>query len=56
MKKKNLKNLILHKCNISNLALLHKKVGGALPTIDTADVGSYYDTNNGRVTAFQLSS
>jgi hypothetical protein len=35
MKKKNLKNLRLHKCNVSNLALLHRKTGGA--TVDNTD-------------------
>lgn len=34
MKKKNLKNLLLHKHKISNLQLLYKKVGGT-NTIET---------------------
>ncbi|MFK7749531.1 MAG: hypothetical protein AB8B65_14140 [Kordia sp.] len=44
MKKKNLKNLLLHKCSVSNLTLLHRKTGGALPAPNT-DTGSYIDPN-----------
>jgi hypothetical protein len=44
MKKKNLKNLLLHKCSVSNLTLLHRKIGGALPPPNT-DGQTYIDPN-----------
>ncbi|WP_298427634.1 hypothetical protein [uncultured Kordia sp.] len=41
MKKKNLKNLTLHKHRISNLTLLHKKIGGIVSQNTTMNP---YDT------------
>ncbi|MGH1386374.1 hypothetical protein [Kordia sp.] len=35
MKKKNLKGLLLHKYSISNLSLLHQKIGGDIETVTT---------------------
>ena len=44
MKKKNLKSLFLHKCSVSNLTLLHRKVGGVIPVQNT-DTQTYINTN-----------
>lgn len=42
MKKKNLKSLLLHKCSVSNLTLIHRRIGGELPAPNT-DAETYID-------------
>jgi hypothetical protein len=44
MKKKSFKNLILHKYSVSNLALLHRKFGGATDT--NTDPGTATNTDS----------
>ena len=45
MKKKNLTSLLLHKCSIANLTLLHKKIGGVAEPMTTEEQ-TYMDPNN----------